>query len=93
MVACDMEYSFKDYIEKYKDFKRDYQKINMRIIITGACGHIGSFVSNKIHKIKKLKELILIDNFSSQKDISLFLIFVIKSKQNFMKLMLVKKIL
>lgn len=44
----------------------------MRIIITGACGHIGSFVSNKIHKIKKLKELILIDNFSSQRYFSIF---------------------
>ena len=44
----------------------------MKIIITGACGHIGSFVSNKIYKIKKLKELILIDNFSSQRYFSIF---------------------
>jgi len=26
----------------------------MRIIITGACGHIGSFVSSKIDQVKKL---------------------------------------
>ncbi len=44
----------------------------MKIIITGSCGHIGSFVSNKIYKIKKLKELILIDNFSSQRYFSIF---------------------
>lgn len=26
MVACDMEYSFRDYIEKYEDFKRIINK-------------------------------------------------------------------
>lgn len=26
MVACDMEYNFKDYIEKYKDFKKIINK-------------------------------------------------------------------
>ena len=26
MVACDMEYDFKDYIEKYKDFKKQISK-------------------------------------------------------------------
>ncbi len=44
----------------------------MKIIITGACGHIGSYVSKNIYKIKKVKEIILIDNFSSQRYSSLF---------------------
>lgn len=44
----------------------------MRIIITGACGHIGSYISSNIYKIKKVKEVILIDNFSSQRYNSLF---------------------
>ena len=37
----------------------------MRIIITGACGHIGSYLVENIYKIKKIKEVILIDNFHS----------------------------
>ena len=37
----------------------------MKIIITGACGHIGSFVAENIHKIKKVKNTLLIDNLKS----------------------------
>ena len=44
----------------------------MKLIITGSCGHIGSYVANKIHLIPKIKEVILIDNFSSNRYISLF---------------------
>ena len=44
----------------------------MKIIITGACGHIGSYLTSNIHKIKKIKEVILIDNFNSQRFSSLF---------------------
>ncbi len=44
----------------------------MKLIITGSCGHIGSYVSNKIHLIPKIKEVILIDNLSSNRYISLF---------------------
>ena len=44
----------------------------MKLIITGSCGHIGSFVANKIHLIPKIKEIILIDNLSSNRYISLF---------------------
>ena len=32
----------------------------MRIIITGACGHIGSYIAENVHKIKKVKNTILI---------------------------------
>lgn len=44
----------------------------MKIIITGACGHIGSYVTDKINNIKKIKEVILIDNLNSQRYSSLF---------------------
>jgi|TARA_B110000259_G_C14025421_1_gene404523 UDP-glucose 4-epimerase len=44
----------------------------MKIILTGACGHIGSYVSKNIYKIKNIKEIILIDNFDTQRYSSLF---------------------
>ena len=44
----------------------------MKLIITGSCGHIGSYISEKIHKIKKIKEVILIDSLSSNRHVSLF---------------------
>ena len=39
----------------------------MKILITGAFGHIGSFIINKIYKNKKIKKIYLVDNFSNQK--------------------------
>ena len=39
----------------------------MKILITGACGHIGSFIAENIYKIKNVSETILIDNLSSGK--------------------------
>ena len=44
----------------------------MRIIITGACGHIGSYVAENVHKIKKIKSTILIDNLESNRYCSIF---------------------
>ncbi len=44
----------------------------MKLLITGACGHIGSYIVERVHQIKKIKEIILIDNFSTQRYISLF---------------------
>ena len=44
----------------------------MKMIITGSCGHIGSYVSEKINLIPKIKETILIDNLSSNKHVSLY---------------------
>ena len=44
----------------------------MRIIITGACGHIGSFLVENLYKIKKVKKAILIDNMKTNKFNSLF---------------------
>ena len=44
----------------------------MKIIITGACGHIGSYLVSNIHKIKKIKKVFLIDNFHSNRYWSIF---------------------
>jgi len=44
----------------------------MKIIITGACGHIGSYVLRNIYKIKKIKKVILLDNLNTQRYSSLF---------------------
>jgi UDP-glucose 4-epimerase len=52
----------------------------MRIIITGACGHIGSYIAENVHKIKKVKNTILIDNMESNRYCS---IFNLKKKSNF----------
>ena len=39
----------------------------MKVLITGACGHIGSYIAQNIHKIKKIKEVIMIDNLKTEK--------------------------
>ena len=44
----------------------------MKVLITGALGHIGSYVAENIHKISKIKETILIDNFESRRFNSLY---------------------
>ena len=44
----------------------------MNLLITGCCGHIGSYLVNNIHKIKKIKKTFLIDNFHSTQINSLF---------------------
>ncbi len=44
----------------------------MNLLITGSCGHIGSYVAENIHKIKKIKKTILVDNISSNNYYSLF---------------------
>ena len=43
----------------------------MKILITGSCGHIGSYIVSNIHKIRGIKELILVDNLSSSQPYSL----------------------
>ena len=44
----------------------------MKLIITGACGHIGSYVAENIFKIPKIKKTILVDNLKSNRHASLF---------------------
>ena len=34
----------------------------MKILITGSCGHIGSYLSDNIHKVKNVSKTILVDN-------------------------------
>ena len=44
----------------------------MNILITGACGHIGSYLVENLYKIKKVKKAFLVDNLTSNKINSLF---------------------
>tara|TARA_B100001093_G_scaffold504951_1_gene561499 strand:- start:1768 stop:2694 length:927 start_codon:yes stop_codon:yes gene_type:complete len=44
----------------------------MNLLITGSCGHIGSFLSHNIHKIKGIKKCYLVDNFHSTNLNSIF---------------------
>ncbi len=44
----------------------------MNLLITGCCGHIGSFLVKNIHKIKNIKKTIIIDNLKSTQINSLF---------------------
>ena len=44
----------------------------MKVLITGACGHIGSFLSEKIHKIKGVSRGILVHNLKSNRFNSLY---------------------
>ena len=41
-------------------------------MITGACGHIGSYLVENLHKIKKVKKAILVDNVESNRFNALF---------------------
>ena len=44
----------------------------MKILITGACGHIGSYLSENVFKIKNVSKTILVDNLKSNRFDSLF---------------------
>ena len=44
----------------------------MKVLITGACGHIGSFFVENIHKIKSVSKVILVDNLKSNRFNSLY---------------------
>ena len=44
----------------------------MKILITGSCGHIGSYLSDNIYKIKNVSKAILVDNLKSNRFDSLF---------------------
>ena len=56
----------------------------MKILVTGACGHIGSYFLENVHKIKKVKKTILVDNLESNRFTSLFNNLK-KNKLNFYK--------
>ena len=44
----------------------------MNLLVTGCCGHIGSYIADNINKIKKIKKTILVDNIKSNRFCSLF---------------------
>ena len=44
----------------------------MKILITGGLGHIGSYLIENIGKIKFVKKIYVIDNFSTNRYCSLF---------------------
>ena len=44
----------------------------MKILITGGLGHIGSYLIENIDKIKFVKKIYVIDNFSTSRYCSLF---------------------
>ncbi len=44
----------------------------MNLLVTGCCGHIGSYLADNIYKIKKIKKTVLIDNIKSNRFCSLF---------------------
>ena len=44
----------------------------MNILITGACGHIGSYLVENLHKIKKVRKAFLIDSLESNRLDTLF---------------------
>ncbi len=44
----------------------------MNLLVTGCCGHIGSYLIEHIHKIKKIKKTYIIDNLKSNQINSLF---------------------
>ena len=44
----------------------------MKLIITGACGHIGSYLAERMYLIPKIKKTILIDSLESNRYCSLF---------------------
>tara|TARA_B100000900_G_scaffold16802_1_gene13225 strand:- start:723 stop:1646 length:924 start_codon:yes stop_codon:yes gene_type:complete len=44
----------------------------MKLLITGACGHIGSYLAQNVHKIKKIKKCYLLDHVKTTQINSLF---------------------
>ena len=44
----------------------------MNLLITGCCGHIGSYLADNVYKIKKIKKTVLDDNIKSNRFCSLF---------------------
>ena len=62
----------------------------MNLLITGGCGHIGSYLIHNIHKIRKIKKTYVIDNFKSTNINSLFNLSK-KNKINFCQSDLTKK--
>ena len=61
----------------------------MNLLITGCCGHIGSYLAENVHKIKNIKKTFIVDNLESNRFYSIFsqkkknnLKFLIKDLKN-----------
>ena len=57
----------------------------MKILITGGLGHIGSYILHNINKIKIVKKVYVIDDFSTQRYSSLFNLPNMKAKVIFIQ--------
>ena len=44
----------------------------MNLLITGGCGHIGSYLAENVHKIKNIKKTFIVDNLDSNRFDSIF---------------------
>jgi UDP-glucose 4-epimerase len=44
----------------------------MNLLITGCCGHIGSYLAENVHKIKKIKKTFIVDSLESNRFYSIF---------------------
>ena len=44
----------------------------MNLLITGGCGHIGSYLAENVHKIKNIKKTFIVDNLDSNRLDSIF---------------------
>ncbi len=44
----------------------------MNLLITGCCGHIGSYLADNVYKIKKIKKTYIVDNLESNRFYSIF---------------------
>ena len=44
----------------------------MNLLITGCCGHIGSYLVSNIYRLKKIKKVFLVDNLISTPINSIF---------------------
>ena len=44
----------------------------MNLLITGCCGHIGSYLSENVHKIKNINKTYIVDNLESNRFYSIF---------------------
>ena len=51
----------------------------MKLMITGCCGHIGSYLIENLFKLKKIKKTILVDNLESNR---FYTLFNLKKKNN-----------
>ena len=51
----------------------------MNIILTGCCGHIGSYIVHNLARIKKVKKAYIVDNLKSNRFSSLFYLWRVES--------------